>query len=142
MKNDEIGVPRNYRRRSIGVFAFLFPFMLIACSILGKPFSIGILHIPLVGASTFLMVFALFITSLNLYLTVIRPLLFRHREDYHYASGAPIIGTLLVIVGTIVGWSSVRTGVLGLIVLLLDTGGIPYFITATWWRDPGFWDSP
>jgi hypothetical protein len=56
-------------------------------------------------------------------------------------SGLPLVGTLLVVLGGIAGFGDWRVGVIGLVVLALDTGGSPWFLVATW-RDSGLWDEP
>lgn len=140
MQRPDKGTRKNYVRRGIGILLFLLPFALIACSLRGGSFHLGKGHIPVLGMSVDLMVVALLLSSLNLYLSFIRPALFRHRPDYRFVSGIPLIGTLLIIAGTAVGWSAALPGLLGFIALLLDTGGLPWFIVATW-SDASFWDS-
>jgi hypothetical protein len=140
MQRPNKGIRKNYARRGIGILLFLLPFALIACSLRGRPFHFGKALIPALGGSVGLMVVALLLSSLNLYLSFVRPALFRHRPDYRFVSGIPVIGTLLVMAGTAVGWSAALPGLLGFIALLLDTEGLPWLIIATW-SDASCWDS-
>jgi hypothetical protein len=59
---------------------------------------------------------------------------------YRNVSGLPILGTLLVVVGGVLGFGSLACGVLGLVTLAIDTNGLIWFLVATW-RDASFWDS-
>ena len=140
MRKHDKGSRTNFVRRGLGVLLFLLPFGLIASSLSGRLFSVNMGHILFIEASVALMGMALLLSSLNLYLAYIRPARFGHRPDYRNVSGIPLIGTLLVIAGTVVGWSSVVPALLGLVALLLDTGGLPWFIVGTW-CDRSFWDS-
>ena len=141
MPEQRKGIWKSYIRRGIGVLLFLLPFGIITCSLVGSPFQLGKNHLPLMGLSVALMAMALLLGSLNFYLSYIRPALDQHRTDYRFVSGIPLIGTLLVIVGTIVGWSATLPAVLGVVALLLDTGGLPWGIVMIW-SDASFWDSP
>jgi len=87
-----------------------------------------------------LMVMALLISTMNFYLSFIRPVLFRRWSDYHFVSGYPGIGTVLVLLSVAVGWSSGLLCLLSLIALLMNTGGVPWFIIVTW-SDTSLWDS-
>jgi hypothetical protein len=79
----------------------------------------------------------------NLYLSFVRPVLFcwRHGslEQYRFVSGIPGVGTILVVVGGLLGFGSVATASVGLAAILLDTGGSIWFLLATW-NDSSFWD--
>jgi hypothetical protein len=87
------------------------------------------------------MLVATSIGALNLYLSFIRPMIFGSRSDYRNVSGVPVVGTLLVIVGTVLGFGSVLYAVLGLVVVAVDTGGSLWFLLSTW-SDGSFWDNP
>jgi hypothetical protein len=81
---------------------------------------------------------------LNFYLSFVRPVLFRWRygslEPYRHVSGFPIVGTVLVVVGGLLGFGSVVTASVGLVALSLDTGSSIWFVLATW-KDSSFWDA-
>ena len=81
---------------------------------------------------------------LNFYLSFVRPALFRWRygslEQYRHVSGFPMVGTILVVVGGLLGFGSVVTASFGLSAMLLDTGGSFWFLLATW-NDSSFWDA-
>ena len=82
------------------------------------------------------------IGSLNLYLSWIRPWIYRLRnhslEGYRYASGAPVIGTVLVTLALLAGVGSKLIAAAGLLVLTIDTGGLPWFLVQTW-SDKSLW---
>jgi hypothetical protein len=50
----------------------------------------------------------------------------------------PLLGTLLVVLGGLVGLADWRSAAVGLVALVLDIGGLPWFLLATW-RDRSFW---
>jgi hypothetical protein len=81
---------------------------------------------------------------LNFYLSFVRPVLFRWRsgslEPYRHVSGFPIVGTILVVVGGLMGFGSVVTAFVGLLAISLDTGSSIWFLLATW-KDSSFWDA-
>ena len=87
---------------------------------------------------------AAFIAGLNFHLSFIRPLIYRLRhgsmEDYRHVSGFPMIGTLLVLIGGIVGFGALSSALFGLAAMLVDTGGSLWFLIATW-HDRSFWDT-
>ncbi len=80
----------------------------------------------------------------NFHLSFVRPLLFRWRygslAKYRHVSGFPVFGTLLVLVGGLLGFGAVITASVGLTAMLLDTGGPPWFLLTTW-KDTSFWDA-
>jgi hypothetical protein len=84
------------------------------------------------------------IATLNFYLFFIRPRLFflthKSMDGYHFISGVPIIGTLFTIIGLCVGFGAIGTAIIGIIAILLDTGGSLYFLIAIW-HDTSFWNS-
>jgi hypothetical protein len=61
-------------------------------------------------------------------------------EGYRFVSGIPAVGTLLLLIPGIVGFGATGTVVLLLAILLVDTGGLHWFVFMTW-RDRGLWDS-
>jgi hypothetical protein len=80
----------------------------------------------------------------NFYLSFVRPVLFRWRygslEQYRFVSGVPGVGTILVVIGGLLGFGSVVTASVGLAAMLLDTGSSIWFLLATW-NDSSFWDA-
>jgi hypothetical protein len=42
-------------------------------------------------------------------------------EHYRFVSGIPGVGTILVLVGGVIGFGSMPTALLGLVVMLVDT---------------------
>ena len=81
---------------------------------------------------------------LNFYLSCVRPALFRWRygslEQYRHVSGIPMVGTILVVVGGLLGFGSVVTASVGVVAMSLDTGSSTWFVLATW-KDSSFWDA-
>ncbi len=85
---------------------------------------------------------ALLIGALNFYLSGLRRLLHhwtRRAEPYRHVSGFPLIGTLVVVLGGVIGFGSILCAALGLLAVALDTGGSVWFLIATW-RDLSVWD--
>jgi hypothetical protein len=80
----------------------------------------------------------------NFYLSVVRPAVFYRFRGSNArcrdVSGIPIVGTLLVVMGTVSGFGGVVSAVVGISVMLLDTGGSCWFLLATW-KDASFWDT-
>jgi len=62
-------------------------------------------------------------------------------DAYKFVSGIPIIGTVVVVVGTLLGFGTLLCTTLGLLAVALDTGGSVWFLVATW-RDASLWDEP
>jgi hypothetical protein len=61
-------------------------------------------------------------------------------EGYQFVSGAPLVGTLFVVAAGLLGFGNLPTAVVGLLALVLDTGGLPWFLAMTW-HDRSFWDA-
>ena len=61
-------------------------------------------------------------------------------DSYRQVSGIPLVCTLLVVVGGILGFGGVAVALAGIAVMLVDTGGSLWFLLATW-RDSSFWDT-
>lgn len=110
--------------RGLGVLVGVIPIAILVASLLGDG-----------GTSTpglVVMLIALAIAALNCSLAL--------RRGERTVSGVPLIGTVLVVVGGILGFGSLPCAVLGLVAYALDTGGLPWFVIATW-RDDGLWTS-
>src|SRR5207249_11785267 len=75
------------------------------------------------------------IGSLNLYLTCVRPWLYRLRhhslEGYRYVSGFPVIGTILVTLALLASAGSKPIAAFPPSALAIDTGGLPWFFAST-----------
>ena len=144
----DLEAPRkwNYCRRAVGVVVCLALFGLPVASLwVGPPTSelapkvFLILSIPgLVCA-----LLGLPVTLLNAHLEFLRPYLYRRRhgslEGMRNVSGVPGIGTFAVFIGCLIAFGHRQTAAIGLCVLALDVGGLPWFLILTW-RDQGFWD--
>lgn len=131
----------SYFRRGIGVLACGAPVLLLVASMVSaviagdRPAAIG----------SVAMVVAIAIAALNFYLSAVRPLVFRRRngslDGYKRISGFPVIGSLVVVAGVVVGFGSGLCVALGLIAIGLDVNGSVWFLIATW-RDSSLWDRP
>jgi hypothetical protein len=86
----------------------------------------------------------LFLAVLNVFLSVIRPTVYRWRrgslDGLRNISGVPLIGTLFVVLAGFVGFGDWRVAVAGLVALAFDIGGLPWVLVAIW-RDYSFWDA-
>jgi hypothetical protein len=129
----------NYRRRFIGLVICLSPALLLLVSL---ALGLSRQRNPTSGLGWTLA--ALLIGLFNSFLSWLRPLLFRWRsgspEPYRHVSGLPGFGTLLVLVGGLLGFGAAVTAAVGLAAILLDTGGSLWFLLATW-KDSSFWDA-
>ena len=129
----------NYRRRFIGLVVCLAPVLLLVASL---AFGLSWQRSLTSGLGW---TFAAAVLGLfNFHLSFVRPLLFRWRygslEQYRHVSGVPVFGTLLVLVGGLLGFGAVITASVGLVAILLDTGSPFWFLLATW-KDSSFWDA-
>lgn len=98
----------SYLRRGIGVLACAAPVLLLVASMVSaviagdRPDAIR----------SVAMVVAIVIAALNFYLSAVRPLVFRRRngslDGYKHISGIPVIGSLVVVAGAVVGFGSGR----------------------------------
>jgi hypothetical protein len=131
---------QNYLRRLVGLVICLSPVGLLVVSLVAglEPVEesssvwVRVVRIAVV---------CLPLSILNFYLALIRPRLYAERVGYRNISGIPLFGTLLVLV--FCGWLAFgdwRVAVVGLVALALDTGGLPWFLIATW-RDQSLWDA-
>jgi hypothetical protein len=88
---------------------------------------------------------ALSVGVANAYLAFVRPARYRaahagNTDGFRFASGAPVVGTLIAIAASILGRGSVIPAVLSVITLCVDTGGLPWFLVQAW-HDDSFWGS-
>ncbi len=113
-------------RRRIAIAIVLLPVVLLVASIIA-PVA------PSWPRAGFVFtVLGLLVSGMNAWLSI-RP----KRE--HHVSGAPLIGTLLVIVGGALAFGSAAIAALGLVAYAIDTGGIFWFVVSVW-TDKSFWE--
>lgn len=129
----------NALRRGVGIVICFAPIILL----------IGSLAHSEAGESTeflglCLAVAALALGSLNAYLSFVRPFLYSRRqgsmEAYRHVSGLPVIGTVFVVVAGVAGFGQLPTTIVGLAAVIIDPGGLPWFLVSTW-RDEALWDT-
>lgn len=141
LPSNEAGMARRtrYARRAVGLALCCVPIFLATASLLYG--ARGNDHTSTRG--TGVLVIALVVACVNFYLSFIRGWFHRRRtgslDGYRFVSGIPMIGTLLVLIGSVLGFGSVACAALGLLATALDTGGSVWFLVATW-RDSAFWD--
>jgi hypothetical protein len=130
----------NYFRRAIGIIICTAPLTLLLSSIfysLTHDTVTGIMGIVFAGLGVA-------IGGLNLYLSFIRPRLYQFKQGsmqgYRFVSGVPIVGTIFVLMGGINGFGSLPIALLGIIAMVIDTGGCLWFLFYTW-NDSSLWDS-
>jgi hypothetical protein len=86
---------------------------------------------------------ALWLAVVNSHLAFIRP--WRHKQrfgdfvSYRHVSVIPVIGNVLVVLAMLQAMGSRSVAVVGLILLVLDAGGLPWFLVFTW-RDRSLWN--
>jgi len=89
-------------------------------------------------------VLGLLLGTFNGYLWIVRPWLYRVRrgsmDGYRFVSGLPLFGTLCVVASGILGFGELPTALTGLGATAVDTGGLHWFLFATW-RDETLWDA-
>src|SRR5437764_703186 len=93
-------MPRNYRRRTLGMAICLSPVAaLLASIVFGAVRGTGL------TAGLALVLIASVFAALNLHLSVTRPLLYRWRNGtmagYRFVSGIPLVGVFFVLAGVL-----------------------------------------
>ncbi|HXY35226.1 MAG TPA: hypothetical protein VEI07_13430 [Planctomycetaceae bacterium] len=136
--SDERPAQRNWRRRVIGAVVCVSPIAIAVASIV-----FGIVRgTALTSYGLYVVLLAAVVGVFNFWLSM-RPLLYRLKhgssEGYHHTSGIIIVATLAVVIGVLLSFGHIVTASLGLLVLLIDTGGLPWFLAVTW-RDSRLWD--
>ncbi len=121
-------------RRAIGVLVASVPVALIAASFM----SSWTPRLPRAGVV--IAILALAFAAMNAYVSFIRPTLFPRRKGYRNVSVAPLVGNVLVIAAVLVAFGSPLVAALAAIAYVLDTGGVPWFVIATW-RDDSLWNA-
>jgi hypothetical protein len=123
-------------KRLIAIAIFLHPVVFIVLSLL---FNVEVQydwhHYLLFG-------FGLFVAGLNVYTSWVRAFLHKilngDLEDYKFVSGIPILGNVAALVALWHCGNSWVTIAIVITILVLDTGGMPWFVIATW-RDDSLW---
>jgi hypothetical protein len=129
----------NYVRRGIGVLICGSPIWLAVVS--------GVMSFyhsrPIAGGWNYFFILAGLIAPFNLYLSFIRPWLYRWKhqsmEGYRFISGIPGIGTILVILGLLACFQDLPSAIIGVVITIFDCGGLPWFLVFTW-RQKDMWD--
>jgi hypothetical protein len=128
----------NYLRRGVGVLICFSPIGLALGSLV-----YGLICENRSTSGLWLALAGLALGLLNMHLSFGRPMLYQWRhgsiQGYRHESGLPGIGTLGLVLAVSVGFGSVYTALVALAGLLVDTGGLPWFLIATW-RDRSLWD--
>lgn len=129
----------NYLRRGLGAVVAFAPVVLLVVSLVSA-LTRGDKHHP---GGVAVVIFALAIGVLNFYLSFLRGLLYRRAngslDGYRHVSGLPMVGTLVVVVGALMGFGSALCAALGLLAVGIDPGGSVWFLIATW-KDASLWD--
>ena len=124
-------------RRSIGILVCFFPLGLLLASLVR-----GLNHGEDKYSGIWWMLAAAGIALINIWLSYLRFRFFRWRtgswSGYTHISALPAIGTLLVLMGGIVGFGAWVSAVVGIAASFVDTGGLPWFLVSTW--NTSFWD--
>ncbi len=137
---------RSLIRRTLGVTICLgVPAALLFSLALGprsSPAAAPQSSIPAIAAAALVSVAAV-IGVLNLYLSFVRPWNYRRRHGtdfgYRFVSGVPVLGTLLLAPVVLLSLGTPYLAACGLLVSMIDTGGLPWFLIMTW-RDRSLWD--
>ena len=139
LDNAKVPVPKNRARRTFGVLLALLPLFLPLASL-----AVSMARDQEARTTAIVvMVLAATVASLNFFLSFVRPVLLSLRRggmgNYRRISGIPIIGTILLCTGALLGFGSPEIALAGIIVFLLDTGGSGWLVFATW-NDSSLWD--
>jgi hypothetical protein len=72
---------------------------------------------------------------LNFYLSFLRYPLYKFlRREYRWESGIPLFGSLFLATGVALLWSNAAVFWLGVVLVAIDTGGLPWFIGVMLWH--------
>jgi hypothetical protein len=131
---------KSYLRRAIGLLVVFGPVALAIASGFG---SLGRAHAARMTVGGVALALALVVSAVNFYLSFVRTALYHRRhgsfERQRNISVFPLFGTVLGLLGSALGFGSLACAVMALTVLLIDTGGLPWFVFWTW-KDASFWD--
>jgi uncharacterized BrkB/YihY/UPF0761 family membrane protein len=136
---EQSGSGTNYVRRGLGIAICFVPVALLVASL-----GVGLAYSRQSGTGIGLAVLGLLVAGFNFYLSFVRPLLYAWRHGsfngIKNVSGLPLLGTVLVVAAGIIGFADWRSTTVGLVALVLDTGGLPWFPLMTW-SDRSMWDA-
>jgi hypothetical protein len=124
-------------RRLAGIALGVLPFALVLHSMATATLPASFSWTAL-GLATLALVFALF----NIWLAFGRPLYlsWRHPQfEHRHVSGIPVVGNVIAVMAVIVGSGTLGTSLLALLAILVDIGGLPWFVIFTW-RDQTLWE--
>jgi hypothetical protein len=62
-------------------------------------------------------------------------------DGYRHVSGVPGLGTIFATLACVIGFGSDLAASLVIASLLIDTGGLPWFVLVATWGDSSFWDN-
>lgn len=138
-ESGHVGLRMNYVRRGLGIVICFAPVVLLLASL-----GVGLTYPRQSIVGIALALFGSLFAALNGYLSFIRPLVYSWRhgsiDGMRNISGIPGLGTFFVVASGIVGFADWRSSSIGLAALIFDTGGLPWFLLATW-RDRSLWDA-
>jgi len=128
-------IPTNVARRAVGLTLCFAPLLALLGSL-----AAGLIHpeYPRFSGAGF-MIGALFLALLNLLISFGRPIPFVFRSTRN-VSVIPLIGTVLICIGLVVGFGAIGTAVMGIVAFALDTGSTGWFVICTW-KDRSLWDA-
>jgi uncharacterized BrkB/YihY/UPF0761 family membrane protein len=133
------GLGTNYVRRGLGIVICFAPVVLLIASL-----GVGLAYSRQSGTGIGLAVIGALFAGLNSYLSFIRPLLYSWRhgsiKGMKNISVILLLGTVFVVAAGVIGFADWRSAAVGLMVLVLDTGGLPWFLLMTW-QDWSLWDA-
>ena len=109
-------------RRVLLIAICLAPVALAVASMLAAPR-------PASTGAMIAVAFGLLTAAFNFYLSFIRP-----RRHEKFVSGAPLAGTIAVVVALLWSFGSTGIAIASLVVLALDTGGLPWFLGVMLWH--------
>lgn len=129
----------SYFSRFIGLLIGGVPFFVAGLSLYWADVSVSLLSAMIVGS------FGILVGLMNLWVSTVRPSLWmrRHQNMNGYKHGSVLsgLGTILGLACCSLGFGSLTPTLMATFVFIVDLGGVPWFIYATW-QDKSFWDKP
>lgn len=129
----------NCIRRAIGAACCLSPVILLTFSLVAAMGD----EPQKAFAFIWLALGSLLIALLNFFLSFVRPWLLAKRhgslDGFRNVSGFPMVGTILAVLAGLLGFGASWTSIVGMVAMVLDTGGSLWFLAATW-HDRSLWD--
>ena len=128
------------RNKVLGIIQVIAPFIVVClCSF----YDWRVLGGKLATLGYILFALGAIISIMNFYLSFLRYPLHRVRHgkdaEYRWVSGIPLFGILSVI-GLIHIPKSLLLNISTFLLLIIDTGGIQWFVVSTW-KDNSFWNT-